>query len=549
MIFTSIPRCMPIALFLLLSGSALGQRLTTLVSTGDVLPGGGTVTNVGYAAVGINGDWGVAVYTDAGDTVIIINGVEYLRTGDPLPMTPNGVFENGYDLNINAAGQPIFTHHTPFPNESDLFVGTTRVVDDGESYALPPFPALSTWRPSRIAAFSGDLRIVALGSVYDPSFGLPSSAEGLTSLQLDSSPSISGAWALCWKGVQPIPFPGTPSPLDQIFVGSDESSVDINGHGDVIWHGVYDSGGTLALFVNQSPILVDGEPSGVPGRNWSFSHESGNVGINDAGQWVVRAGLDSPEQQALVVSGSVFVSQDDLLSSYDGRDVFLISYPGVKAGIRPDGTPVWIGALVPWAGSGNPPWSDALIQGRDVVVDREDLTDRGLPIRTIYRAKLGSTGEQAVVRVLTDDFEIAWILAEIPIGARYGAPTANSTGRASELTLYGSRSVADNDLELETRHLPPGVLGIGLASMSQGNIPMVGGGQGTLLLGAPLGRFPNVVASDANGTSVTSIDLSVPLVAGAAFASGTTWNFQFWHRDANPGLTSNLSNGVQLQFL
>jgi hypothetical protein len=38
------------------------------------------------------------------------------------------------------------------------------------------------------------------------------------------------------------------------------------------------------------------------------------------------------------------------------------------------------------------------------------------------------------------------------------------------------------------------------------------------------------------------------LPAGANFVAGTTWHFQFWVRDVDPGPTSNTSDSVEVTF-
>ena len=44
-----------------------------------------------------------------------------------------------------------------------------------------------------------------------------------------------------------------------------------------------------------------------------------------------------------------------------------------------------------------------------------------------------------------------------------------------------------------------------------------------------------------------SIDVtSIP--GFGSFSSGQTWNFQAWYRDANPGVTSNFSDGRSISF-
>ena len=53
-----------------------------------------------------------------------------------------------------------------------------------------------------------------------------------------------------------------------------------------------------------------------------------------------------------------------------------------------------------------------------------------------------------------------------------------------------------------------------------------------------------------DGRTSLEIDLTeIPTPTGfIALAAGQTWNFQLWHRDANPSGTSNLTNGVQVML-
>ena len=46
------------------------------------------------------------------------------------------------------------------------------------------------------------------------------------------------------------------------------------------------------------------------------------------------------------------------------------------------------------------------------------------------------------------------------------------------------------------------------------------------------------------------IDLTaIPTPTGTTSAmAGDTWNFQCWHRDANPTATSNFTNGYRVVF-
>ena len=78
-----------------------------------------------------------------------------------------------------------------------------------------------------------------------------------------------------------------------------------------------------------------------------------------------------------------------------------------------------------------------------------------------------------------------------------------------------------------------------------GNIPVR---QGILCLGLPFVRFPNnILDSGLSGTVFLEPDLT-SLPSMTTFLPGDTWGFQYWTRDLNPGMTSNLSGAARVTF-
>jgi hypothetical protein len=138
------------------------------------------------------------------------------------------------------------------------------------------------------------------------------------------------------------------------------------------------------------------------------------------------------------------------------------------------------------------------------------------------------------------------------LGAPFCANTvANSTGSVARLHASGSVSVAVNELRLTVFRLPANSVGFFLTSRTQGNTPNAGGAQGTLCLGGAIGRYSSFAASSgATGILSLLIDLdALPTPTGPTAAlAGETWSFQCWHRDANPGPTSNFSDAVAVTF-
>ena len=97
--------------------------------------------------------------------------------------------------------------------------------------------------------------------------------------------------------------------------------------------------------------------------------------------------------------------------------------------------------------------------------------------------------------------------------------------------------------------LPVGAFAYFLCSETQASVAAPGGSQGTLCLGGTVGRFSaSLFQTGPSGTHTASIDLAqLPSPTGpVAAAAGETWNFQCWHRDANPGVTSNFTLPVSI---
>ena len=136
-----------------------------------------------------------------------------------------------------------------------------------------------------------------------------------------------------------------------------------------------------------------------------------------------------------------------------------------------------------------------------------------------------------------------------------GPAVANSAGASGEITAVGSAIVTDNDLMLTASRLPMSSFGFFLASQTQGSIAMPGGSQGTLCLGGAIGRYigpGQIQNTGASGSFSLALDLAqTPSPTGfVAIASGQTWNFQAWYRDAVGGVpTSNFTDAREVGFL
>ena len=157
-------------------------------------------------------------------------------------------------------------------------------------------------------------------------------------------------------------------------------------------------------------------------------------------------------------------------------------------------------------------------------------------------------------RVLLQSFHGADSPGGLPeIGAPYCPAVPNSSGVEGQLTVFGSTQIASNDVHLLATDLPLGQFGIFLTSQTPGMIAQPGISQGVLCLDQAIGRFnetQQIFATGEFGTGCLKVDLNqmpTPTTPVAVMA-GQTWNFQAWHRDLNPGSTSNFTEAVAVSF-
>ncbi len=142
-----------------------------------------------------------------------------------------------------------------------------------------------------------------------------------------------------------------------------------------------------------------------------------------------------------------------------------------------------------------------------------------------------------------------------------GGGCANSTGVGAVLAVSGSTSVAADDFVLQASNLPPNQFGLFLMAQDLGPID-VDLGSGVLCLGGPgikIVRIKPIVQSDAQGMAQTQPGLIALSCTGAladpaisCITPGSTYNFQFYYRDATPlaGCTeaANLTNALRVTF-
>ena len=168
-----------------------------------------------------------------------------------------------------------------------------------------------------------------------------------------------------------------------------------------------------------------------------------------------------------------------------------------------------------------------------------------------FRFVASDTGRINIVEAAIDEFRVFDVGCSAPVGTAYCDAAPNSTGLAGEIVGEGTAFLVENDLELVATQLPPQQSGFFIVADGQASVPMIGGGQGTLCVGGTTGRYLSQAGtSDAAGTLRLVVDAAaIPAPTGVVVTlPGDTWNFQCWHRDANPGPTSNFTEGYSVTF-
>ena len=144
--------------------------------------------------------------------------------------------------------------------------------------------------------------------------------------------------------------------------------------------------------------------------------------------------------------------------------------------------------------------------------------------------------------------------ADGKIGEAYCGPgVPNSTGSPSEMSLTGSNISEHVSMTLQATGLPPSSFGFFMASQSDGFVATPGGSQGNLCLSGTIGSFVGTgQIGNSGSTGTLSMTFDPRFLPGPngpiLWTFGERWFFQAWHRDANPGATSNFSDAVTVRI-
>lgn len=129
--------------------------------------------------------------------------------------------------------------------------------------------------------------------------------------------------------------------------------------------------------------------------------------------------------------------------------------------------------------------------------------------------------------------------------SNYCTPVPNSTGGTGSISYLGTNSVAANDLFLFAQGIPANQTGIFYYGAGTNNVQY---GNGIRCVSAGIYRLP-ITFVGPGGTAAQPLDITNPPQASGTITAGSTWYFQFWHRDPHAGgSNTNFTDGLKVPF-
>lgn len=132
----------------------------------------------------------------------------------------------------------------------------------------------------------------------------------------------------------------------------------------------------------------------------------------------------------------------------------------------------------------------------------------------------------------------------------YCTALPNVAGLPGVMDWSGSTSITANDLVVGANFLPVNATALFFYGPNQGQLPF---GNGFLCVSGGFARLGSPVIADATGQVSQAVDYNAPpALPGGVFSilPNSTWNFQVWYRDLNPGTALfNTTDALQIAFV
>lgn len=287
---------------------------------GDEIPGVGTIETIGDVAINDLGETLIVANTDAAtanDEVLLRNGKLLLQEGIMGQLnSPPDAFVAGAEplaglftsLSISNSGETAyFLSIEDFPGSQDfgIFLGADIVVQQGGLSMSPQFSAGTTYDFLFSLEQNNNGTLLFAGIADDPVLGGAALEEfivmsdGLTETVVVATGDL---------------LPGSDLPVARI--GTLDNLSAINDNNDVMF-GVrfgMDDDEVSAIYLNDTLLAHEGDPSPVPGRNWGALQVSG-MDLNDSGEYAFKGVLDGggvSGEQVIIKNSEVVMQEGDI---------------------------------------------------------------------------------------------------------------------------------------------------------------------------------------------------------------------------------------------
>ena len=560
----------PAALLATLAAApASAQTIQTLVIEGDTVTGVGNVTSVSNLAINVAGDWLVELDTDGADTntdgALLMNGALIFQEGQALAMPVGAMLDSFDDLSINSLGD--FSNNffldgtTGTTDDSGIYWNSVLVLQESTVSTAAGFSAGTPYIGFFGTKINAVNQILVMASVDDPAIS-STVDRALVIMQVDGSGNLLSETVFAKEGDV---LPGVaPETVTDFGTGPHEWA--FNDLGQIMF--VADLTGltttNAAIYIDNTLIAREGDPSPVAGRNWS-SLSSVELDLsNDGTHYVFSASLDGDSASNLLIvkDGGKLVQEGDSLPATGGFT--FTSFGSGPVHVSNAGDVLWYGD-----------WNDAnldidtgLFLNDQLLVQEGVTTIGGVIVDSLSGISdgyaLSDDGRYVIFEATLVDGNNGTFLIDLaggpqvfcagdgsgtpcPCGNTGGAGEgcANSTAQGGVLGFMGTVSVAANDLTLTGGQLVPSQPGL----YFQGDNAVNGGagnafGDGLRCAGGSVRRL-EVVTASVTGNSQTSVGIA----SLGAVAPGDTKRYQLWYRDptGSPcGTGFNFPNGLEV---
>lgn len=514
-----------------------------LLSTGDQLFPGETIEILAGHDVADDGSWLSIIRTDAKRQHLVVDGQVVVTQREPAPWDPSRTVRGIQGASKSTGGKYAYVTGTTPTLRRSVIVQTTEVVIEEDPVPLfLGLPSGTEWGYlDRTVLVQPDLLAVVcqLNTPASPTY------EAVVLLDLGpNDQAINGRVAIAEGDTL---SDGTQ--LNSLNL----SSVRLSSSGEVIWAGATFSPIEGVVGISRDVIARQGQPSPLPGTTWSLSGGT-PVDMNASGNWVITANI---RETATGFERLGLFTDEGLVARSQLAHQALPGRPAVDFGFGPpmiDGS----GGVSFFANVGTPPGGapEEVWVTRDFVAALEGVTTVNGDLITGFvggsrnAISHSESGQYMLVTATTDDatnggstFHILRI--ESPVNDVFCTSNPNSTGRRGVCSVGGSDRVLDNELRVSASQLPRQTFGLFAVSLDAGFTPDAGGSQGNLCLSGSIGRYAPS-SSGPLGVLRLDVDLNAVSAPTGTFAAtaGQTLRFQAWHRDVDPGVTSNFTNAV-----